>query len=550
MKRNLMKVTSLTIIMLLLLTLLGACTPKDDSSDTTVNNNESAGEKQTTTQDKEEAIPGKTSLIIMSAMPTDTFDPFPKMGETPETQFAEAQLARDSVAMNMVYSHLLKFGKDNEFLPDIATEWDLTDENTITFTIRTDAKFSDGTPLTVDDVIFSMESYQNSIYGMMSQVPFTSVEKISDSQIKVGRLTPYSKTLEFIASSISIVSKAAYTKEGGKESYQLTPIGSGPYIVDTINDAGDITFKRFDDYYAGKTDFETIVLRKPISSAAAVIELTAGTLDVLFNVSASDKITVENNSSLMVTSVLSDSTSFMALRGEKYANKDFREAIALAIDKESLVAFTLEGEGVSANKIIADQLLGDLAAKVNGLPGYDVEKAKDKLNASGVNKDETYTILTDGGNATLANAIKSNLTEIGLTNVVVETVDTQTLYGNLQLGQYEMAFWAIGYRNQALEDAVSVFATARKAPNGSPYNWLYGGETDVINMAYQQMTAAEATKQQRDEAIVTIINDVQSNFSIIPLTRGYSFAILSSELSYELPTSEYSSIYVGDIKNK
>lgn len=514
-----------------------------------------AGKKETdskassqSTQETEKKN-AKTSLVVMSAMPTDTFDPFPAKGTTPETEFAEAQLSRDSVAMNMVYSKLVKMGKDG-MRPDIATAWETPDENTIIFTIRTDVKFSDGTPLTMDDVIFSLESFQKSLYGMMSPVPFTTIEKLSDTQLKVGKLKPYSKALEFIASSIVIVSKAAYTAEGGKEAYKLKPVGSGPYIVDSINDAGDITFKRFDDYYDGKRDFEKVTLRKPVSSAAATIELTAGTLDVLLNASPSDKQTVESNTSLKVLQTVSEATSFMALHGKKFENKDFREAIYLAIDKEALVGFALEGEGVAAKKILSDELLGDLADKINPLPGFDVEKAKAKLDASGVDKTQEYKILADAAESASANAIKSNLTAIGLTNVKVEAVDTQTFYANLGQGLYEMSFWSMGSRNQALEDAVGVFATAKKAPNGSPYNALYGGETDVINVAFEKMMAPGASKEERDAQIVTILNDAQSNFVTVPLYSGYSFSIINAGLDFERPNSDYSAIYIGDIKNK
>ncbi len=492
----------------------------------------------------------KTSITIMSAMPTDTFDPFPAEGSTPETQYAESQLSRDAVAMNMVYSHLVKIGEKGEVLPDIAESWDESSDEYITFTIRKDVKFSNGEALTADDVIFSLESYRESLFGSMTVLPYTTIEKVSDTEIKVGKLYPYSKTLEFIAMSTPIVSKEAYEAEGGKEAYRYTPVGSGPYIVEDINDAGDITFKRNDNYFMGKPDFETVVLRKPVSSAAALIELTAGTLDVLFNVTASDVKTVENNSALTVLSAPGASISFMTLHGEKYANKEFREAISLAIDKESLLGFALEGEGTVADKIFTKELLGDLDSQVNPLPGFDPEGAKEKLDASGVDKNAQYSILTDGTTSVVANAIKSNLTAIGLTNVEVETVDSPTLYARLQQGQYEMAFWSLGSFNQALEDAVGVFSTEKKPPNGSQYNWMYGGETEVINSAYQQIIAEGATKEQRDAGIVDIINNVHEEFFIVPLYSGNTFAVVNSSLDYSLANAEYSFIYVGDIKNK
>ena len=61
-------------------------------------------------------------------------------------------------------------------------------------------------------------------------------------------------------------------------------------------------------------------------------------------------------------------------------------AISLAIDKESLLGFALEGEGTVADKIFTKELLGDLDSQVNPLPGFDPEGAKEKLDASGVDK--------------------------------------------------------------------------------------------------------------------------------------------------------------------
>lgn len=180
----------------------------------------------------------------------------------------------------LVQSTLVEYDYDMQFVNDLATGYTLSSDGlTWTFTLRDDAKFTDGQPVTAQDVAFTFRTAKTS----QSSLDLTFLEEATavDSTTVVFTLNkPTSSFLNTVA-TVGIVPEHAYGPD-----YGTNPVGSGPYQFVQWNKQEQLILEANDDYY-GKTPAirkVTIVFQDEDAALAAVragqvdIALTAATL--------------------------------------------------------------------------------------------------------------------------------------------------------------------------------------------------------------------------------------------------------------------------------
>lgn len=132
------------------------------------------------------------------------------------------------------------------------------DKKSVLFTLNEKARFSDGTPVTVEDVKFSLDTLKSDLAHPSYQIYYqdiigAEIEDKAQGKIRFLFKRP-NRELHIIASALPVLSKKFYTEQGfGAESKgdpMLPPVGSGPYIVKEINPGKSITYKRNPDYWA------------------------------------------------------------------------------------------------------------------------------------------------------------------------------------------------------------------------------------------------------------------------------------------------------------
>ena len=129
------------------------------------------------------------------------------------------------------------------------------DRSWVIFNLRQDVKFSDGSPMTADDVVFSYELFRDkgiAEYRSVFNEKFKSVEKLGDYQVKFTFTpdTPF-RDMPANAGSLTIISKADYEgKKRDLEESGLEPfLGTAPYVLDSLKPGQQIIYKRDEDYW-------------------------------------------------------------------------------------------------------------------------------------------------------------------------------------------------------------------------------------------------------------------------------------------------------------
>lgn len=371
-------------------------------------------------------------------------------------------------ATKQIYDTLLRADNNLQVQPSLATEWKAIDDTTWEFKLREGVKFHDGSDFTAEDVKFSIERIPN-VTGPNPTTIYVrrvdGVEVVDPHTIRIKTKGP-APTLPNDFVRLFVVSHQAAadysTKETSAEGFNSgkAAIGTGPYKFVSWAPTQDLVLEKNADYWGGAQPWDKVTRKEIPNDAARVAQLKAGQVDLISKIPATDLATVEQDSALKVVKAPSvfipylefdfreDTPQVWDNAGKKMAKNPFldprvREAFDLALDRETIIEFALEGMGEVATQLVTPNIFGDnpdIPA-----PVFDEDKALALMAEAGY---------PDGFKVTLAYANDRMPTELGPTiaqmlSAINVTVDVQgvpaTVFNPAKTrGEYSlyMASWA------------------------------------------------------------------------------------------------------------
>lgn len=229
-----------------------------------------------------------------------------------------------------------------------------TDFSWVEFTLRPEAHWHDGSPITVEDVLFTFDTLRNEgdpIFKVLLG-QFGAVEQTGPHKVRVHFTVKNFRQLPLIAAQIPILPKKVYTGEDARTFDQSTlkpALASGPYRISEVNQGRSITYERVEDYWAqdlpamkGQNNFDTIHFQTFRDSTVALEGIKSGRYDLREeNVSrnwatAYDTPAVRDGRLLkqFVPHKLPTGNQSYILQTERIPDRRVREAIGLAFDFE------------------------------------------------------------------------------------------------------------------------------------------------------------------------------------------------------------------------
>ncbi|MES3036424.1 MAG: ABC transporter substrate-binding protein [Bdellovibrionota bacterium] len=181
----------------------------------------------------------------------------------------------------------------NEWVPRLAEKWEVSkDGKEITFTLRADATFHDGKPVTAEDVKFSFDSIFDPKYEAIHMTPafqgFSKVEVVNPTTVKFFAKEKYFKNFDVAANLLQIIPKHVYGDPEKSSKLTSTLVGSGPYAFERLERGKKLVLKRNtkwapskDEFWKGAFNFEKIDVRFYKDDNIMIEKLKAGELDYL-----------------------------------------------------------------------------------------------------------------------------------------------------------------------------------------------------------------------------------------------------------------------------
>ena len=190
----------------------------------------------------------------------------------------------------------------------------------------------------MDDMAFEPTSVtaENCDYGGK----ISSIEAVDQYTVVFTMCKPDPAFLAKVAFTPFGIQPSEWLDEtGGTGQILEQPIGTGPYMVDSWNRGDSIIYKRFDDYWGTPAIAETAVLRWGTEGAARLLELQAGTVDMITAPSPDDRPGIEADDSLVLLPYANPNVLYLAMTNtfEPFDNLDVRKAVAMGIDRQRIV---------------------------------------------------------------------------------------------------------------------------------------------------------------------------------------------------------------------
>ena len=337
--------------------------------------------------------------------------------------------------LNQIYDTLLYYSPDGTKDPEprIAESYEISDDGLdYTFHLRDDVTFHDGTPVTADDVVFSIELYKASEY-QGSQISMLSSVEATDEHTVVCHLdAPYSPFLQGICSPM-IASKAYY--ESSEDDFVNNPIGTGPYKFVSRAKGSNIKLEANEDYYRGAPEIKEVTFEVIPDSSTKAIALQTGEVNFA-EIDSATKPQLEANPAITIAEVPTSAFSYIAMNTEKEPFNDVkvRQAINYAIDRDNLVAVCYDGEAEVNSNICAKERFGYSDDQFQYT--YDPEKAQELLAEAGIETPyDLGEILVAEKYSNLATVIQNDLKAVGL-DVTISVKEFNSYISDLQNGSY------------------------------------------------------------------------------------------------------------------
>lgn len=375
---------------------------------------------------------------------------------------------------------------DNKVEPALAEGIERsTDGKTVTITLRDGAKFSDGTPITPADVIFSIDqAKEGGAYGSLYKETITAEEASGDDRVVLTLARPTLNLEALLSYPRSAIIPADY---GGlsKDEFYLKPVGAGPYVLDNRKPGTSLLLKKNPNFwqpgkpYLDALDFQVFNSVNAMTSAYQAKTIQA----VPFAPREANPSFADAN----IVNTAPAATEMMFLNGRTGPLSDLkvRQAISAAIDRKSIVS-QLGGPGDEpTTTYLPTAVLGD--AEPAPVEGVDVEKAKQLLAETPYKDGATIKLIYPSGDTTLANtvqAIQEGLTKIGI-KLDAQALDQGAWVDNVLSGQYEIAYQNISDPGSTAESSLAFFVASEGFGGGWP--------TDVATASlkeYQEATDA------------------------------------------------------------
>jgi peptide/nickel transport system substrate-binding protein len=304
-----------------------------------------------------------------------------------------------ALIVNNVYSSLLRIGQDGKTLePEAAESYQLSDDGlTYTFTLRKDLQFSDGTPVTPEDVIFSLQrtmSEESKLAWMMPAV--ANIEAVGDNGVRIVLENPSPPFAASMATVLgAIVPKKLVEQQG--EAFWDNPVGSGPFVVKEWAKGERLVLARNPHYWNPDLPYlDEIEIEPAGDDNTRMLKFQAGEYDIALRVPLSQ---VETTSQLDNTTVSINTPSAVYCilinqgRGP-LQDVHVRLAMNYAIDKQGLIKAVAFGQAQEATSFLPPILYWN--EELAGYP-YDLQKAQDEMSKSSVPDGFTISVLANSG---------------------------------------------------------------------------------------------------------------------------------------------------------
>ena len=441
---------------------------------------------------------------------------------------------------------------DNQALalkPMLATSWTPKKNGTIwTFKLRSGVKFHDGSPLTADDVVYTIQQLADPKNASNALSTFAGVLK------PAGVVKVDSGTVEFHLEAANgnfpyLVSSDNYNavivpKGTDFAKWQSTFIGTGPFKLKSYTQNVSAEFVANPDYWGGAPHLDSTTFNFYASQQPQILALQGGQVDGIVQFVVQGAQSLLNNSQFNIIKLKSANHRELSMRNDQapFTDPRVRQAIALSLDRPGMVKALLDSYGDLGND---SPFAPKFPSTDTSVPqrALDIAKAKALLSAAGHPSGFSTTLTTEEYQEIpqLAQVIAEASTKIGV-NIKLKVENQTNYYGKATYGNSDWLDATMSLVDYGDRGVPNVFLEAPLS-SGGPWNAAHFKNPSYDSLVKQYVASVDLqTQKQLAGKIETLL------LAQTPLVIPYFINALTATASnvHGVVPTAISAIYLKD----
>jgi len=366
----------------------------------------------------------------------------------------------DSWVTNLMYPHLLSISDDGSKEAHVATEWGYVDDTTGFYEIRDDLTWSDGEPLTAEDVAYTLNAVKRdeapgTFFGQLGNLE--SATAVSDTRVELALTQPDSSIIEEIGFWGVVVPQHIFEPQGSIADFANDGsddgwVGMGPFVLDEFQVGQHYTLKRVEDYPlvdGGVPGPAEVVYRVYPDVNTEILALQSGEIDVIANAlppAQVEQLTNTDGLQVIESAGLGYAHLVYNMENQELGDVLVRQALAHATDYEAIRDVVLQGQADSTGSSALMPVLAKYHDDAVTEYEFDPEKSRSLMEEAGYTADAdgvfpvTFRLiysLQDSVTAQWAQMVKDSAAEAGIV-IELQGTERNTYLSMTQEGDYDI----------------------------------------------------------------------------------------------------------------
>jgi len=401
-----------------------------------------------------------------------------------------------------VYDTLVEPDLELQMQPALAESWETSDDQlTWTFTLREGVTFHDGSELTADDVVSSMERIKEEGANAFRLESVESVTAVDDRTVEFSLSRPTPNLL----ANLGAFKGMAILPEGAAEDLDLASEanGTGPFRLASYSEAEGATLEANPDHWDGAPAVDRVEFRFVSEPTAALTALQTGEVDWTDNVPPQQVSALEGEEGVTLDTVPSNDYWYFAAnqQREPFDDPRVRQALAFGIDREE-VTQAAKFDAATVNQTAIPETS---AWYLDYAPyEHDPQRAQQLLQAAGASDLTLELMVTDEYPETVqaAQVMESQLAEIGVT-VEIRTLDFAAWLDAQAQGDFDV--FLLGWLGNI--DPDDFYYAQHHSEGAFNYQGYASPEVDELLDSARSETDPDVRKDLYDQAVTRIVDD-------------------------------------------
>ena len=429
-------------------------------------------------------------------------------------------------------------------IPLVAKDWTISDDNkTYTFNINSDIKFTDGTPLTADDIKFSFDYLKEHPYQWVSVAPVKNITVINDNTVEIVLNDVYVPFITDIAGNVPIMPKHIWENvtEPEKFNTEEAVIGSGPLVLESYDkDSGVYIYNANNDYFMGEVQIDKLIMSSIENTKEALV---ADKIDMASNIKYGEamKLKDENPKYKVIEGPgLWVGRLYFNFGIEELNIKEVRQAMYYAINRDELVQKSLKGAAEVGNPGHIHPTSEWYSSDVKEYD-YNSQTAVELLASVGITdtngngvveyngKDLSYEFIVPEEQISLAELITKYFGDIGI-KLEVKSMDQNTVASLIKEGKFTLAF--NGHGSFGGDPVLLKGFVSEETAASTPQVTTQGGQNwynEEFNTLFNQQIV-ELDKEKRFELVGKLQNIISEELPTLTLFYKKSVSAYNPEV--------------------